>query len=156
MTSGEAFLAMDSLLDAGRTGPRHLMDPRLAAIVHNSVQRLAIADYDLHAWVIMPNHVHMLVTPHTNVSSFLRRLKGYAARQANGILRQSGQPFWQDESYDHLVRSPEEFRRIERYILWNPVNAGLARSPEEFRWSSVFRGAGVHACGGSPDPPSSG
>jgi REP element-mobilizing transposase RayT len=85
----------------------------------------------------MPNHVHLLFTPHTNVSSLLCSLKGYSARQANRFLGCTGQPFWQDESYDHLVRGGEEFRRIERYILNNPVKAGLAASAGEYPWSSA-------------------
>jgi hypothetical protein len=45
--------------------------------------------------------------------------------------------FWQNESYDHVVRNEEEFRRIQRYIELNPVRAGLVESAEEFRWSSA-------------------
>ena len=92
-----------------------------------------MVDYDLHAWVIMPNHFHMLVTLRTNVSSFLRRLKGYSAptrrsaRQANKPLDRAGQAFWQYESYDHLVESAQEFRNIERYIVNNPVMIRLSR-----------------------------
>jgi REP-associated tyrosine transposase len=80
----------------------------------------------------MPNHVHLLFTPHTNVSSLRCSLKGYSARQVNQLIKCTGQPFWQDESYDRLVRNGEEFRRIESYILTNPVKAGLAKSVEEF------------------------
>lgn len=80
-------------------------------------------------------------------SAALRKLKGTSARQANTVLGLTGQPFWQEESYDRLVRGPEEFKRIENYILQNPVRAGLARSPEEYRWSSVFPG-GLKAAAG--------
>ena len=86
----------------------------------------------------MPNHVHLLATAQAHVSKFMRRLKGYTARQANQLLSRTGQAFWQEESYDHLVRTPEEFRNIEAYILNNPVKAGLARSAEEYRWSSAY------------------
>ncbi len=137
MTSGQAFLAMDRLLDGGRVGPIHLRRPEIASLVRDSILHCARVDYDLHAWVIMPNHVHMLITPRTDVPFFLRRLKGYTARQANQLLHQSGQAFWQDESYDHLVRSAQEFRNIERYILGNPVRAGLVHAIEAFPWSSA-------------------
>jgi REP element-mobilizing transposase RayT len=137
MTSGQAFVAMDRMLDNPRSGPTHLQQPRIAIIVRGAIQHGSLVDYDLHAWVIMPNHVHLLVTPHTPASTFLRRLKGYSARQANQVLRLTGQPFWQDESYDHAVRTGEEFRRIERYIVTNAVNAGLAQSIEAFPWSSA-------------------
>jgi putative transposase len=86
VTSGEAFLAMDRLLDASQCGPSYLRQPRIAELVRSCLHYGAQADYDLHAWVIMPNHVHLLFTPITDVSSFLRRIKGYSARQANAIL----------------------------------------------------------------------
>jgi len=59
--------------------------------------------------------------------------------RANLILSRTGQPFWQDESFDRLVRNEDEFRGIERYIGNHRVCAGLARSPEEYRWSSASR-----------------
>ena len=64
----------------------------------------------------------------------MRRLKGGSAREAKQLLGQTGKPFWQDESYDHLVRNTDEFHRLEDYILENPVRAGLARSVEEYPW----------------------
>ena len=106
------------------------------------------ADYELHAWVVMPNHVHLLITPRVDVPILLRRLKGVSAREANQLLGQTGQPFWQDESYDHLVRDADEFQRIEKYILQNPVRAGLARSAEEYPWCSVSKTGGLKPAAG--------
>jgi REP element-mobilizing transposase RayT len=91
--------------------------------------------YMLHSIVVMPNHVHILMTPRTNVSTIIRSLKRFTARQANRMLGLTGTRFWQDESYDRLVRDDEEFARIARYIEMNPVRAGLVSRPEEFRWS---------------------
>ena len=68
------------------------------------------------------------------------RLKGASAREANRLLGLTGQPFWQDESYDHLVASQEEFERIENYILQNPVRAGIARVEEEYPCPAVSAG----------------
>jgi hypothetical protein len=68
----------------------------------------------------------------------MQSIKGASAREANKILGISGKPFWQHESYDHLVRTAEEFSRIQRYIENNPVKAGLAASPEDYRWSSAW------------------
>jgi REP element-mobilizing transposase RayT len=125
------------LLDTAGSGPRHLQRPEIATLIRDSILHGARCDYDLHAWVIMPNHVHLLITPRTEAAPFLRRLKGYSARQANLMLERTGEPFWQDESYDHLVRSGEEYRRILRYIVNNPVRAGLVQNIEEFPWSSA-------------------
>jgi len=73
----------------------------------------------------MPNHVHLLVTPQVVATRWLGPLKGFTAYQANQLLGLRGRPFWQDESYDHLVRSDAEFQRIQAYIVCNPVRAGL-------------------------------
>ena len=78
----------------------------------------------------------------------LRRLKGASARLANKLLGLTGQPFWKDESYDHLVRSQEEFERIKNYILQNPVRAGLTRSEEQYPWSSIFDSGGLKPAAG--------
>jgi len=64
-------------------------------------------------------------------------LKGYTARQANRMLGRTGEAFWQPESYDHWVRSEQEWGRIVRYIENNPVGAGLASRPEAYPWSSA-------------------
>jgi putative transposase len=84
----------------------------------------------------MPNHVHLLITPLAAVSKVMQSLKRFTAREGNRILGRTGQPFWQDESYDRLVRNDTEFEQIDRYIEVNPV-AGLAATPAEYAWSSA-------------------
>ena len=123
-----------------RLGPMYLREAGVAQCVADAIQQGAGGSYTLHAWVVMPNHVHLLITPRTGVTELLRQLKGYTARQGNQLLGRTGTPFWQAESYDHLVRNSDEFRRIERYIVQNPVRAGLARSAEEYLWSSARSG----------------
>jgi hypothetical protein len=66
------------------------------------------------------------------------RLGRFTGLEGNRILGVTGQPFWQDESYDRLVRDDREFERIVRYIESNPVSAGLAASAQEFLWSSAW------------------
>jgi REP element-mobilizing transposase RayT len=133
---------MDRLLDQECAGSAYMRMPPVAQMVMVSIRKGAPADYCLHAWVVMPNHVHLMLTPNIEPSIALRRLKGTSAREANQLLGLTGQPFWQAESYDRLVRSHAEFERIEEYIVQNPVRAGLARSEEEYRWSSAFGQAG--------------
>jgi len=133
VSSCEAFVCMDRLLDGARIGPTYLAMPSIARIVVDTLRHCGEIDYRLHAWVVMPNHVHLLATARTEISKFMRRVKGYSARQANAQLHRTGQTFWQEESYDRLVRTPEEFKNIEAYILNNPVKAGLARSAQEYR-----------------------
>ena len=89
-------------------------------------------------FVVMPNHVHILVTPRTAVCKFMQSLKRFTAREANRILSRTGQPFWQDESYDRLIRDDLEFDRVANYIERNPVEAGLVAEPQQFPWSSAW------------------
>ena len=138
LTSGQAFVHLDRLLDRPSAGPLYLQMPDIARLVARSIRKGGHTDYTLHAWVVMPNHVHLLVTPLTNVSAIMQRLKGATAREANRELCRAGMPFWQHESYDRLVRDAQEFARIENYIVQNPVRAGLAASPELYRWSSAW------------------
>jgi REP element-mobilizing transposase RayT len=151
LTSGEAFVAMDKLLDQARSGPMFLRQPEIAKEVLASIEYGAeIGHYQMHSWVIMPNHVHLLLTPHVRVSKLLCSLKAATAKRANLLLRRTGQPFWQDESYDHLVRDGDEFRRIQRYIENNPVAACLVARPEEYSWSSAGRPGRPPQAGGLP------
>ena len=141
LSAGEEFRLADQRLDRADSGPLWLKDPRIAACIVESLQRGAseLGHYDLHAYVVMPNHVHALLTPHGEVRKLMNALKGVTARKANVILNRSGEPFWQDESFDHWVRNEEQFGRIKRYIERNPVTAGLVAKPKEWLWSSAHR-----------------
>jgi hypothetical protein len=93
---------MDRLLDEQRVGPAYLRMPAVAEVVADSIRNGGACDYLLHAWVVMANHVHVLITPRVDVPTLLRRLKGASARESNHLLGRTGQPFWQRESYDIL------------------------------------------------------
>ena len=142
VTSGRAFVTMDRLLDHARTGPLYLQQPEIAQLVIDALLhgQDPLNHYTLHAFVVMPNHVHLLITPQVEVPKLLRSLKGITAKRANQILGLTGRAFWQEESYDHVVRNGKEFRRICGYIEENPVRAGLAGEAGEYRWSSAWRG----------------
>jgi REP element-mobilizing transposase RayT len=137
LTAGQSFVAMDKLLDHAESGPRYLAIPEIADMVATSIHYRDPKHYSLHSYVVMPNHVHLLITPNVEVPTLTHSLKRYTARQANLTLRLTGKTFWQDESYDHLVRNQEEFRRITKYIETNPVVAGLVPEADQYRWSSV-------------------
>jgi putative DNA methylase len=128
---------MDRLLDSTRTGPLFLRMPEVANMVTDAIHYRDLRTDQLHAFVVMPNHVHLLMTPLVAVSKVMQSLKRFTAREGNRILGLTGQPFWQDESYDRLVRNETEFERIVHYIERNPVTAGLAATPEDFPWSSA-------------------
>ena len=138
-TAGRAFVARDRALDGHCPGPKWLQDPRIAnlvahAIVIGEVERHF---YEIRAWVVMPNHAHLLIVPQVCVPVLMRWLKGSTAREANRILGRTGQPFWQDESWDHYLRNSDQLNRTVRYIEANPVSAGLVSSAERWPWSSA-------------------
>jgi putative DNA methylase len=137
-TSGRAFVAMDRILDNARTGPFYLRIPEIAAMVVDAIHFRDGRDYRLHSYAVMPNHVHLLITPLIELCRVMQSLKRFTAREGNKVLGLTGKSFWRDESFDRLVRDSKEFEKITDYIEMNPVSAGLARSPEEFRWSSSW------------------
>jgi REP-associated tyrosine transposase len=141
LTAGEEFKRADARLDRAISGPMWLKDPRVAALVVKAFQRGAsvLQHYDLHAYVVMANHVHVLLTPKIAVRRLTKALKGATARAANEILNRTCEYFWQDESFDHWVRSEAQFAKIKEYIERNPVTAGLVARPEDWRWSSAYR-----------------
>jgi REP element-mobilizing transposase RayT len=125
-----------------RQRPLFLRQPEIAKLVVDALLdgERNFQRYQLHSFVVMPNHVHMLVTPNVDASRWLGPLKEYTGYQANRILCTHGRAFWQNESYDHLVRSDSGFDRVRGYIEQNPVTAGLVTTAEDFRWSSAWAG----------------
>ncbi len=128
-------------------GPFYLRQPALADMVVEAIRYNAIelGHYRLWAFVVMPNHVHLLVTPVAPLPKITKSLKGITAKRANLMLALTGRSFWQEESYDHLVRHEGEFEKSRSYIEENPVRAGLVAEASKYRWSSAG-----WATGGSP------
>jgi putative DNA methylase len=100
--------------------------------------------YQLHAVVVMPEHVHMLFTPLPgtdggiySIPEIMHGVKGESAHRINKALNRSGS-VWQAESFDHIPRT-EEQGTLE-YIRQNPVRRGLARKPEDYPWLWVAAG----------------
>lgn len=94
----------------------------------------------LHAVVVMPDHVHLLLTPLSDdngnaysLIEVLQAIKGVSAHSVNRALGRSG-PVWQDESFDHVLRSDESFDEKLEYLRQNPVRRGLVAKPEDYRW----------------------
>ena len=135
---------VDSYLDAGR-GECFLANPKIASVVVDALRCFEGERYELRSWVVMPNHVHVVVWPKPPVtlSAILHSWKSFTATKANRILERTGDNFWQRESYDHFVRDDEEMTRCCSYTIHNPVKAGLCERVEDWRWSSAYRlGAG--------------
>lgn len=126
-------------MDKATTGPLSLQNP---AIAWRVIETFIQAQDHWHvctftAWVLMPNHVHLLILPNGPLSRTTRAIKSTSARLANQVLGTRGLPFWQAESYDHWARNRDEANRIIRYIESNPVTAGFTKTPEAWPWSSA-------------------
>ena len=147
LSSGQAFVAMDRLLDEACGGQFYLRQPAIADMIVEAIHYNAdiLGHYLLQAFVVMPNHVHLLIAPALPLPKLTKSLKGITAKRANAMLDLTGKPFWQEESYDHLVRHERELEKIRNYIEENPVRASLVREASEYRWSSAG-----WATGGSP------
>ena len=132
---------MDRMLDQPVCGPVFLRQPEIARIIVDALHagQDRFRRYELHAFVVMSNHVHVLFEPLAQVAGITRALKGFTARRANEVLHRIGQPFWQDESFDHWIRNAREFERIVHYIENNPVKAGLASRASLWPWSSATK-----------------
>jgi len=132
---------VDAYLDAGH-GECWLKEPAVAALVAGSLRFFEGQRYALHAWVVMPNHVHAVVhpTPPHTLSSILKSWKGYTALHANRLLNRTGTTFWQNESYDHCCRDDEDRARCCAYTTLNPVTARLRTRPQDWPWSSAHVG----------------
>ncbi len=94
----------------------------------------------LHAAIVMPDHVHLMLTPLRDergypypLSAILKSIKGTSARDIKKLTGRIG-PVWQEESFDHVLRSKESFQEKVEYIRQNPVRRGLVKNPEDYPW----------------------
>jgi len=96
LPSGRVFAALDRLLDEARTGPLYLRRAALADMVVEAVLYHAevLRQYVRHAFVVMPNHVHLLVTAEAPLPRLTKSLKGITGKRANAMLALTGRPFW--------------------------------------------------------------
>jgi REP element-mobilizing transposase RayT len=146
----EAFLALEddqekqrkieAYLDKGY-GDCHLRDPRIADLVQENFCHHDGVKYQLLAWVVMPNHVHVLFeTWKVPMGEVLKSWKSYTASAANKLLKRTG-AFWEEGYFDRFLRDDEHYRRVVRYIEGNPAKARLVKTPEDWVWSSArYRG----------------
>ncbi len=138
VSAGQVFVWIDRYLDRSQHGPQFLHQEALVKLVTAALLSVAhLGHYRLGPFVVMANHLHVLLFPLVPPSRLLKSLKGFTARQANRLLGRTGEPFWQKESFDHWVRGEIEWNRIAGYIEDNPVKAGLVARAEDYPWSSA-------------------
>ena len=109
--------SVEAALEKG-LGPDWLRDPKIAEFVANALRHFDGDRYDLLAWCVMPNHVHAIIKPlgENLLADILQSWKSFTAKEANKILNRTGS-FWQQESYDHLIRGADDFYNQRSYIL---------------------------------------
>jgi menaquinone-specific isochorismate synthase len=126
--------SLEKTLDMG-AGKCFLRSGAIARVVVNALEAFDGSRYQLFAWSVMPNHVHVLFQTIGKIplARILHSWKSYTAKAANQILGRNGE-FWQREYYDHLIRNVAEFDRAVRYVLENPSKAGLKDWPWVWSW----------------------
>ncbi len=140
--SAERRRRIEQWLDQG-AGHAWLGDPRVASLVEEALLRLDGERYQLHAWVVMPNHVHVLFTPGHgwSLSAILHSWKSFTSKRANRILARCGK-FWQEEYFDRYIRDQQHFQRAVEYIELNAVKVGLCELRQQWRFGSAALRAG--------------
>jgi REP element-mobilizing transposase RayT len=127
---------LESYLDRG-AGECWLRDARVAAIAEEAMQFHHGTRYELLAWCVMPNHVHVLLHVWDwPLAKMLQNWKSVSAVAANKLLKRSGS-FWQREYWDVFMRSEEQEKAAIRYVENNPVKAMLCRTAEEWSYGSA-------------------
>lgn len=124
------FASYDESLEKELTGPTWLSNEKIAKVVAEALHFYDQSRYDLYAYTIMSNHVH-LVFRHIEkydvdlpVTSIMKQIKSYTAKEGNKLLDRKG-AFWQSESYDRVIREEQELENTIKYTLYNPVKAEL-------------------------------
>jgi putative DNA methylase len=129
---------IEKYLDQGY-GQASLKVPQVAEMVQNSLLKFDGTRYRLFAWVVMPNHVHSLLTRSETfeLEKLFHSIKSYTAHEANKILGRQGE-FWMEEYFDRYIRNEHHFRKTVEYIENNPVKAKLCEKPSDWPYSSAF------------------
>jgi REP element-mobilizing transposase RayT len=140
---------LEEYLDRGR-GECHLRRPEIANLVENNFRKFSgrkslspshASDdrlrYELRAWVIMPNHIHILFkVGSVSMSETVGAWKRHTGRLANELLEKRGE-FWAEDYFDTYIRDAEHEQKTMRYIESNPAKARLVLDPRDWSWSSA-------------------
>jgi REP element-mobilizing transposase RayT len=133
----DCWMRRTAALSAAPSGPRWLTEPEVATGVVR-ILREGVTDgrFDLAAYVLMPNHIHLVLKPEDTLPRQIAWIKGRTAFEANRVLKRSGS-FWAKDYFDRWIRNRNECEKVIRYVERNPVKAGLCKSPEDWEWSSA-------------------
>ena len=133
----------DKILHNEKSGNHYLKNNELSKIVADTIHFWDNKRFELISYCIMSNHVHLILSMYNKnengkelyLRDVLSSIKKYSARKCNIIIGNTGNDFWQHESYDRIIRNREELHRTILYTVNNPVNAGLCKHWEEWQFS---------------------
>ena len=140
------FAKLDDLIDSTENGPHHLKNNEIRELVSKELFRFDGNLYNLIAYSIMSNHVHILIDTsiqldemkqegiienYVQLDQIMKRIKGPTAVYCNRKLGLSGK-FWERESYDMYIRNEKMFNNVLLYILNNPVKAGIVNNWKDY------------------------
>jgi len=128
---------IETYLNSGY-GSCWLRDARIAEVVQDNLLHFDAQCYHLLAWVIMPNHVHVLIETRQGhpLPEVVHSWKSYTANRANQVLGRAG-PFWHREYFDRYIRDERHLEQAVLYLHGNPVTAGLVERAEDWPFSSA-------------------
>jgi REP element-mobilizing transposase RayT len=128
---------VEAYLDQGH-GSCYLKEPQIATIVQDSLLFHDQTKYRLAAWVVMPNHAHVLCSPCMghSLAEIMHSLKSYTSSECNKLLGRKGR-FWQKEYFDRYIRNATHFAKVVAYIENNPIKARLCEKAEDWPFSSA-------------------
>jgi len=119
-------------------GEGFLIRPLIGRLVEEALLKWDGERYRLIAWVIMPNHVHMMLSPirDHSVADIMHSIKSFTSHEANKLLKRTGH-FWSKDYYDRYIRDSRHFASTIAYIENNPVKARLCAKPEDWPFGSA-------------------
>jgi REP element-mobilizing transposase RayT len=127
---------LEAWLDRGYGGC-WLRRSDVARLVESILRKADGSDYCLRSWVIMPNHIHLVVEVwDVPLVKLINIWKGKSSREANKLMGRRG-PFWQEDYYDTLIRDEAHLNRAVRYTEQNPAKVCLVKTAQEWTWSSA-------------------
>lgn len=134
--------SVEDLLDGGR-GSCLMREPEIAQLVQDSILFFDSQRYRLLAWVVMPNHVHVLMETMKGweIGKIVGSWKKFTATRIIALIksrRSHKGPIWAREYWDRYMRDGEHLLKTIKYIEENPVKAGMANTPEEWKWGSAY------------------
>ena len=143
----ERFRRIEDWIDAGH-GCCALRQDAAAAMIQDSLLHFESIRYRLYAWVVMPNHVHVLFQAMNgwSVAKIVTSWKSFTGRRLSTLIPDNigagGRRYvWHREYWDRFIRNQRHFTAVQEYIYQNPVKAGLVNTPEGYRWSSAYGNA---------------